>query len=354
MITTNPWATKYRPRKFAAVVGQERAVSELKGMIKSREIPNALLLSGPYGSGKTTLARLFARYINCETNDACGKCKSCLADPHPDVTELDAAEARGIDDVRALIAKARMRPIYAIRIFVLDELHRLTGPALSALLKSLEEPGPTTCYILCTNEPQALPDTILSRCRQIPLGLPGREAIASRLQTIADRESLKVKSNVIDAVVEASGGHIRNAINILQGVSDRVKAGVKDSETLLQSIEGVASRTALQIATKLLLSLYKGKRKTAASALLDLQPSGEAAIPFINLCLRLNEYVTAMTIGNESSVWHTVDNKKLWSLASADGPSLDTLLAVHAKLVDLRNRLQMSGAAERSLLLTLP
>lgn len=123
MLVVQSWATKYRPRLFSALAGQENVVARLRGMIKQRKLPPTILFTGPAGSGKTTCARMFARYINCETGKACGKCPSCqhLPDNHPDIIELNAADARGIDEVRKLIQQSTFMPRYNVRCFILDE-----------------------------------------------------------------------------------------------------------------------------------------------------------------------------------------------------------------------------------------
>jgi len=352
-VASNPWTLKYRPRRFKDVVGQDNAVAILQGMLKRQEIPNALLLAGPYGSGKTTLARILARYVNCEEGTACGKCKSCKLPTHPDVSELDAAEQRGIDEIRNLLRRSRVKPMHSIRFFILDEVQQLTSQASGALLKSLEEPGPTTCYVLCTNEPHKVPDTVLSRCQRIMLNLPTRKDIATRLSQIAERESVKIKQEVLDAIAESSGGHMRDAVSLLQSTVQLMSSGETNPSKLIASVGQSTSASSVAIATKVLVCLYKKSYAKAAAALLDFTTNGEAAIPFVNMMLYMNEYALAKKVGAESSVWHTPNNRKFWETASKFVDNSEQVLTTSRVLLEMRSRLQYSGAPDRSVLLGL-
>ncbi len=352
MINANPWTLKYRPRLFRDVVGQPEAVAQLRGMLKRQELPNAILMSGPFGSGKTTLARLFARYVNCETSNACGKCPSCRAVGHPDISEMDAAEARGIDDVRALLRRVRIKPTHKIRFFILDELHQLTPQASQALLKSLEEPGPTTCYILCTNEPHKLPDTVRSRCQHLALRLPTRDDIMVRLAHIAEQEKLDpqlAKKSMLTTLAEASGGHVRDAVGLLQSAAQQ-HAGGADIAKITASISTQSGANTINTAVKLLAAMYAGNHKLAVRVIMDFTSLQEPAIPWLNLLLRMNEYGLATVAKADSAVWHTQDNQQYWSVVS-EKFNLESALELHRKLLTARERLQMSGAVDRSVLI---
>jgi DNA polymerase III subunit gamma/tau len=349
--TVQPWATKHRPKRFEDVVGQDDAVARLQGAIKRRSLPNAIMLVGPSGVGKTTLARLFARYVNCKTHDACGKCDSCLALPHPDVEEMNAAEARGIDEVRSLIQRARYKPRYNTRVFVIDEAHQMTPQSLQAFLKPLEEPPPNTMYILCTTDPQRFPNTIINRCLVLDLGLPTVDAVVSRLQRIARREKLEFPAELYTAIAESTNGHVREAINALENAANALASNPKiKTERLLQSVIHTADQDAQRSCMRLMLGLYANKPRLVVKAAFELQD----VTPALNQCIWFNEYVMAQTLGlSTRHVFHSPANREFAKQVKDKVPDVTvaTLLAVQRRLVALRNELHTVATKEISTLL---
>ena len=163
---------EYRPLTLEEVRGQEPIKNQLKAMFESGSVPNALLFVGPRGTGKTTIARIVARFVNCSDphGDPCNECESCksiLAGASPDVLELDAASNNKVDDVRAIIENAQYSPVGNMKVYILDEVHMFSQGAWNALLKILEEPPKNVLFILCTTEEQKIPATIVSRCRKM-------------------------------------------------------------------------------------------------------------------------------------------------------------------------------------------
>lgn len=351
--TVQSWADRYRPRKLNEVVGQKSAVAALRGILTTKDVPNALLIAGPYGTGKTTLARMFSRYLNCEKLTACGKCASCLHQPdaHPDITEINGAESRGIDDVRRLIEKARFRPTHNLRVFILDEIHQWTQQGAQAFLKPLESPPPSTVYMLCTTDPQKLPDTILSRCTKILLNLPTKEDVIERLGVIAEDRKMKLPKGLLDACAEASGGHMRDAIGALQQAHMMMRGDEKlDVAKLVAAIAKSGSVEQSMVATKLLLGLYLKKPVVVAKAVFDMKD----AIPTMNLAIRMNEYVMAQQLKvSADGVWHTPDNKKFAATVADKVPNLNIsmLASAQALLVNVRSEMQNFLVNERSLIL---
>lgn len=358
LATVQPWATKHRPRKFSQLAGHAEAVALLTDMIETKELPNALMISGPSGTGKTTLARMFARYLNCETNDSCGKCKSCTTTPHPDISASNAADARGIDDIRALTARASFMPRFNVRVIILDEAHQLTPQAMESFLIPLEEPPANTMYILCTTEAYKFKPTLLGRCRQIVLDTPSPLDVARRLHNIAKAESQPLAKESLIAIAEATGGQVRDAINLLENVValKRQAKGVGDEAALIAKIVAAQpSAASSETAKTLLLAIYAGDKSVAVKAVFDI----EDATAVINQALWFNEYWLAQIVKSQTRLtFHSPANRDFASsLRKANTPTNKPSrpLQIQSWLVALRNTIHTTSTKPHSLILaTLP
>ena len=223
MSTYKVSARKYRPQKFSDVTSQEFVTQTLKNAILSKKIAHSYLLSGPRGVGKTTIARIFAKALNCtnlKDGEPCNKCDSCMeitSGVHPDVFELDAASNRGIDDVRAIQDAAKFFPIKGkYKFFIVDEVHMLTQQAFNALLKILEEPPEYLIFILATTNPEKIPTTIVSRCQRFPLQRIKIGEIIINIKEIAKEEKIKIDDDSLFLIAKLGDGALRDA----QGVFD--------------------------------------------------------------------------------------------------------------------------------------
>ena len=246
------FALKYRPQNFDEVIGQDHVVSVLKNAILKKRVHHAYLFSGPRGVGKTSLARIFAKALNCEngpTVNPCGKCASCVditKGTSLDVIEIDGASNRGIDDIRALRESVNLSPAHSrYKIYIIDEVHQITPDAFNALLKTLEEPPPHVKFIFATTHPQKVLPTILSRCQKFQFHLLPIEKITHKLSIIVKKEKLDIEEGVLNSIAHAAGGSIRDAESLLDQIVPIVleKGKIKD----LMSFLGIVDEATLGI-----------------------------------------------------------------------------------------------------------
>lgn len=224
---------KYRPQRFEEVVGQEHVVKTLTNSILANNISHAYLFSGPRGSGKTTMARLFAKAINCQNRtgfEPCNKCSSCteiMENKSLDLIEIDAASHRGVDDVRELREGIKFAPVKSkYKIFIIDESHQLTKDAANALLKTLEEPPAHAVFLLATTEAHKMISTIVSRCQRFDFKRLQPSEIIKKLQFIAKKENVKFDDSAFSIIALNSRGSFRDAESLLdQCVSFAGKTG---------------------------------------------------------------------------------------------------------------------------------
>ena len=214
----------YRPQTFEEVAGQKHIVKTLKNALSSGKIAHAYLFAGPRGTGKTSMAKLFAKALNCEHGvgcqcNECRNCKAIIDGSHPDVLELDAASNNGVDEIRELIDKVKYGTILGrYKVYIIDEVHMLSAGAFNALLKTLEEPPEHVIFILATTEPHKILPTILSRCQRYDFEKVSDQDIRERLHTILDEEGVTFNDAAINLIIKLADGGMRDALSILEKV----------------------------------------------------------------------------------------------------------------------------------------
>src|ERR1700753_130380 len=208
-------ARKYRPQTFAELIGQEHVRTTLENAIAQQRIAHGYIFSGQRGTGKTTVARILARCLNCingPTATPCGVCASCLEITQgnsPDVIEIDAASNRGINEMRELRENVRYRPARdRFKVFIVDEAHQITSEAFNALLKTLEEPPEWVVFLLCTTESHKIPNTIASRCQQFSFRSVDFGELVARMEWIAQQEGIEAGPDVLSVLAQAGQGSV--------------------------------------------------------------------------------------------------------------------------------------------------
>ena len=291
-MTNKILALKYRPQEFKDLIGQEVMAQTITNAIKLGKTPNAYLLTGIRGVGKTTTARLIAKALNCEKNGNskincsekafCKTCQEIINSNHIDILEMDAASKTGIDDVRELIENSKYSPTSAkFKIFIIDEVHMLSKQAFNGLLKTLEEPPPSLKFILATTEVRKIPVTILSRCQRFDLKRVGIEDLCLHLKSIASKENGNLTEDAIKLIAKTSEGSVRDSISLLD------RALISQSINDKRAIEDQDVREMLGLADKSkIISLFKevliGNEKEALKHLSDLIKNGLDAKNFLN------------------------------------------------------------------------
>lgn len=258
---------KYRPAEWEDVIGQEHIVDSLNSSIKSERIAHAYLFSGSRGTGKTTIARIFARALGIGDND---------------IYEIDAASNRGIDDIREIRDGVHVLPFQSkYKIYIIDEVHMLTKEAFNALLKTLEEPPAHALFVLATTETDKIPETVISRCQVFSFKKPNREILKGLVTKISKKEGYSLEPGVADLVAILGDGSFRDTLGILQ----KIIGSAKDKKISLLEVENSTGAPKRVLVNDFISALVKGEKDNALSSILLTKESNISIKTFLALVL---------------------------------------------------------------------
>lgn len=349
---------KYRPANFTEVIGQDHIRDNIQNSLKKGTIAHAYLFSGPRGTGKTTLARLMAKAINCQSPvggvEPCGKCEVCVEMANGqsiDIIEIDAASNRGIEDIRELRDKIAYAPTRAkYRVYIIDEVHMLSKDAFNALLKTLEEPPAHAIFILATTELHKVPDTVISRCQRYQFHRASDDSLFELLKKVAKTEKIGLDDEAINVVVARAEGSFRDALTLLDNVSSQEK---KLDASSLRELLGLP-------ATEIILAVRSALENKEADLLIQtlrdfIERGGDLVVLVKAISDQLKQEIlqgaAADVIGSANLL------EQLLLLLSRVRSSADPMALLLAKLYDLSfdskpNQLKIAAKAEEPKVIT--
>jgi len=336
-------ARKWRPGNFSELVGQEAVQQALSHALQQQRLHHAYLFTGTRGVGKTTIARIFAKSLNCETGvtaEPCGQCSSCTEIEQGrfvDLIEVDAASRTGVDSMRELLDNVQYAPSRGrYKVYLIDEVHMLSNSSFNALLKTLEEPPPHVKFLLATTDPQKMPATVLSRCLQFALKKMPQKLIAEHLRKILDQESIHFEPLALQLLAHAAEGSMRDALSLLDQAIAYAGGAIEAQH--IETMLGVVSAQGL-------LSLLQALAQEDGAALISQSRKLSQESPdFLRLCALLMEWVQQLALYKVAPEMAELEEAYASDLQQlAETLQADTLQLYYQILLQGRQNLALAG-----------
>lgn len=321
---------KYRPKTFDDIYGQEIIVQTLKNIIKNNKLTHAYLFIGPRGTGKTSIAKVFAKTINClnsKNGISCEKCEICIGNntnENVDIIEMDAASNNGVDEIREIKNHVTLMPTTSkYKVYIIDEVHMLTTGAFNALLKTLEEPPKHVIFILATTEPHKIPLTIVSRCQSFEFKPIPKAIIKERLKYICKQENIKIDENSLDLIAIDSNGGMRDAIGLLDQLNAYSNSDIKYEDVLLLN-----GRISIDDLKNMLLCISNSNLKETYAIVDKIENEGKNFIYICDDLIKLlrDELILQQT-KNESIIDDIIPKEKI----------TDVILLINKSILEMKN-----------------
>ncbi len=323
----------YRPKTFEEVAGQKHIVKTLKNALANNKIAHAYLFAGPRGTGKTTMAKLFAKALNCEEGigHQCNKCSNCIEineGSHPDVIEIDAASNNGVEQVRELIDKVNYLPLEGkYKVYIIDEVHMMTTNAFNALLKTLEEPPSHVIFILATTEPHNIIPTIISRCQRYDFTKVSDADIYERMVDILNQEHIEYEESAVKAIISLADGGVRDALSILDQILAYSSSSLKEKD-----VYDLFGLTSIEEKIAFLKAIKKGDISYCLEKIDSFSRGGVDLKRLTNDLLEILKDVLVLKKTNDESELTVLNEESASSLAEIfDYHSLNEMIATFLK-----------------------